>query len=189
MRRSPAATWRYALLPLLALGYPVWWLSRDGDLTQAMVAAGAGLLASGAGTLLVVKLRDRWTHEAHLQTSIAWTTVVGGALVPTFLVTGRLPSRRPYRRPDLDVQTWTGRLVIAVGMVSALFLLFWVITSPRRGGGWLQQRLATNWGNGLCDRCGMAIYYGRDRPCAYCGAVANPASRTDSAATGRAGEA
>ena len=169
VKGSPVPAWRYGLLPLVGLMYPGAWLVGGDDNSLAFVAAVASVLACGVGTLLVMQLRDRWTHEAHLQNAIAWSVTIGGALLPTFFVTGWLPSRRPSRRPDLYVETWAGRLTIGAAVGLALFLMFWYLLSPRRGGGWIQRSFAKQWGHGLCPGCGMAIFYGPDHPCGFCG--------------------
>ncbi len=171
VKDKPAKPWRYALLPLMALVYPSWWLFRGGGTDLGLAAAAAGVGICGVGTLIAWRLRDRWIHEVHVQLAIACTTVVAGVMMPTFLITGWLPSRRPYRRPDLHVETWADRLPQALAITSALFALFWFSTSPRRGGGWLQKLLAKQRGYRMCRRCGMAIYYEPDHPCFFCGAV------------------
>lgn len=169
VKGSPVPAWRYGLIPLVGLLYPGAWLLRGDDTSLALVAAVASVLACGVGTLLVMQLRDRWTHEAHLQNAIAWSVTIGGALLPTFLVTGWLPSRRRSRSPDLHVETWAGRLTIGAAIGFALFLMFWYLLSPRRGGGWIQRRFAKQWGHGLCPGCGMAVFYGPEHPCGFCG--------------------
>lgn len=169
VRGSPVPAWRYVLLPLVGLLYPGAWLLRGDDASLAAAAAVASVVACGIGTLLVVQLRDRWTHEAHLQNAIAWSVTIGGALIPTFVITGWLPSRQPSLRPDLYVETWAGKLTMGAAIGFALFVMFWFLLSPRRGGGWIQRSFAKQWGHGLCAGCGMAIFYGPDHPCGFCG--------------------
>lgn len=153
----------------MALFLPAVWLADGGSTVAGTGAAVTGLAVSSVGAYLVWAVRDRWTNEVHLQSAIGWALAVIGALVPTILFTGWLPSRRPLSRPDLKIETLAGRVTIGLAITVVLLAMFLYMTSPRRAGGWLQRSLARRWGHGLCQACGMAIYYGPDHPCSYCG--------------------
>lgn len=167
------ASWRYALLPAVALLYPGAWLVHSGEATSAAAAALLGAVISGIGARLVSRLHGRPTREVPGRTAAGWTTVVAGALVPTFVLTGWMPSRKPHRRPDLEVDAWSSRAALAAAIVLGLYLMFRFIVSSRRGGGWLQRRLAAQWGHGLCRSCGMALYYEPPYACHHCGQPAD----------------
>lgn len=175
---APVRSWRYGLVPLVALLLPALWLVDGGSATEGTGAAVTGLAVSSVGAYLVWAVRDRSTNEVHLQTAIGWALAVIGGLVPTILFTGWLPSRRPLSRPDLKIETVAGRATIGLAVTVVLFAMFAYITSPRRAGGWLQKWMARRWGHGLCRACGMAIYYGPDHPCSYCGEGPEGASGT-----------
>ncbi len=160
---------RVGLLPLLALLYPAWWLVRGGDLRLGVVSAGISLAVAGLGAGVLPAVVGRPVHQVHRRAATAWTLVVAGALVPTILVTGWLPSRRPAVRPDMQLDTLASRMVMALFVVLVLGLLLGAATSPRRGGGWVQRQLARSWGHGSCPSCGMASWR-LEVACSWCGA-------------------
>lgn len=167
--QSPLPTWRYALLPAVALLYPMAWLVHSGERVSAAASAIVGVSVTGLGAWVVSRVHGRPTREVARTTANGWTVVIAGAIAPTFVLTGWMPSRRPYRRPDLEVGAWSGRLALGALIVLGLYLMFRFIVSPRRSEGWLQRWLARQWGHGLCPACGMAIYYAPPSPCHYCG--------------------
>lgn len=175
---APVRSWRYGVVPLAALVLPALWLVDGGSAAAGTGAAVTGLAVSSLGASLVWVVRDRWTYEVHLQSAIGWALAMTGALVPTILFTGWVPSRRPLSRPDLKIETLAGRVTVGLAITVVLFAMFAYMTSPRRAGGLLHRSMARRWGHGLCQACGMAIYYGPDHPCSYCGESPAPASGT-----------
>lgn len=163
------SSWRYGLLPVLALLLPGLWLASDGDVVPGIAAAVSGVTISSFGAIAAWRIRGQPIHAVLHKGALAWSATVIGVLVPTIVFTGWLPSRRPRLRPDLDLQTVAGRVAVSIAAGAAVILVMTLATSPKRGGGHLQRYLARRWRRGLCDSCGMARFRA-ERTCSYCGA-------------------